>query len=324
MTTRLARRILWLMVCAACCVPSLAEQARFKLRFFSFVRFGGDLAHQTWNPRGQGLVYKVFEVDGVIVALEESGEFRGMFDRNAVSGAIKGKLSADRKLVEEVTCDYSFRVDIREEHWAVSLRDLPLEPSPSDPSLLAAYLEGTDANCRLVPLDQYVAGVSNEHTFPDGGRVVMEELLLSRIRCKIDPVANPGGFYKMVAENQIPAIDVSFKFLETPPQRTRPSAAKRPASRIEVDESVQAAKLVTRIEPTYPELPRRAGVEGNVLITLEIDEAGNVVQAEVERGHPLLSEAALAAVRQWKYEPTLVEGTPVRVLSRATVRFTLK
>jgi periplasmic protein TonB len=60
-----------------------------------------------------------------------------------------------------------------------------------------------------------------------------------------------------------------------------------------------------------------------VVVDAVIDDRGNVVQAHVVSGHPLLMTAALNAVLQWKYEPTLLNGTPVAVEMEVTVNFKL-
>jgi periplasmic protein TonB len=73
--------------------------------------------------------------------------------------------------------------------------------------------------------------------------------------------------------------------------------------------------------PAYPELARRGRVQGEVVIECTIDPSGRVVDATVSRGNPLFDEAALEAVRGWRYRPTLVDGIPVPVLMTVTVRF---
>jgi len=93
---------------------------------------------------------------------------------------------------------------------------------------------------------------------------------------------------------------------------------------IVVSGNVQASRLIRRVEPAYPPLARHAGVQGIVLLRVEVDEKGNVVQIEVVRGHPLLVNAAVEAVKQWKYRPTLVNGGAVPVIVTVTVRFALK
>jgi protein TonB len=75
------------------------------------------------------------------------------------------------------------------------------------------------------------------------------------------------------------------------------------------------------IKPEYPVLARQTRVQGTVVVDAVIDEKGNVVQAHAVSGHPLLIDAALKAVLQWKYEPTSLNGQPVAVELEVEVNF---
>ena len=87
---------------------------------------------------------------------------------------------------------------------------------------------------------------------------------------------------------------------------------------------IQAPTKIVDVLPEYPELARRARVAGPVIIEAIIDKQGNVVEARIMRGLRLgLDEAALAAVRQWKYTPTYYSGRPVDVILTVTVIFEL-
>jgi protein TonB len=77
------------------------------------------------------------------------------------------------------------------------------------------------------------------------------------------------------------------------------------------------------VDPEYPALARQAHLSGTVVINAVIDEHGNVVQARVVSGHPLLVSEALKAVLQWKYEPTTLNGQPVSVELQVQVHFNL-
>jgi protein TonB len=81
---------------------------------------------------------------------------------------------------------------------------------------------------------------------------------------------------------------------------------------------------VKDVAPVYPYLAIRTRVEGSVEIECRIDEAGRVVDAAAQRGHRLLAPAALDAVRQWRYTPTLLNGVPVSVIMTVTVHFRLR
>ena len=86
---------------------------------------------------------------------------------------------------------------------------------------------------------------------------------------------------------------------------------------------MQAPRLIRKIEPVYPALAKTTRTQGAVVLDCIIDEHGNVTQMKLVSGHPLLVEAAFAAVQQWKYQPTLLNGTPVAVEMHVTVNFVL-
>jgi protein TonB len=76
-------------------------------------------------------------------------------------------------------------------------------------------------------------------------------------------------------------------------------------------------------DPVYPPLAHETHIWGTVVVDAVIDEHGNVVQARVVSGHPLLMDAALKAVLLWKYEPTTLNGQPVSVELQVQVHFKL-
>ncbi len=75
--------------------------------------------------------------------------------------------------------------------------------------------------------------------------------------------------------------------------------------------------------PAYPPDAREARVQGVVIMDVTLSPTGEVSDVEVLRSVPLLDEAAVAAVRQWRYEPTLVDGEPVPILLTVTMNFSL-
>lgn len=93
---------------------------------------------------------------------------------------------------------------------------------------------------------------------------------------------------------------------------------------IRVGGNVQSSKLIRRVEPEYPELAKRARVQGIVLLQVLVGEQGNVTEVKIIRGHPLLNQAAVDAVKQWKYSPTLLNDEPVPVIATVTVNFVLR
>ncbi len=87
---------------------------------------------------------------------------------------------------------------------------------------------------------------------------------------------------------------------------------------------VKPPRLVKRVEPDYPALAREARIEGIVILEATTDVYGRVVNVRVLRPVPWLDEAAIAAVRQWVYEPLVINGRPRPVTFTVTVRFVLK
>jgi len=93
--------------------------------------------------------------------------------------------------------------------------------------------------------------------------------------------------------------------------------------RIRQGGSVQAALLVNKVTPVYPPLARQTRISGTVRLHAIISKTGSVESLEVLSGHPLLVRAAMDAVQQWRYKPTLLNGEPVEVDTTIDVIFSL-
>jgi protein TonB len=105
-----------------------------------------------------------------------------------------------------------------------------------------------------------------------------------------------------------------------PPQTSKPA----PPALFHVGGDVIAARLIYQLKPEYPQLARMARIEGAVELEAVISKDGTIQELKVLRGHPLLVKAALEAVRQWRYQPTLLNGEPIEVLTEITVNFKLE
>ena len=93
--------------------------------------------------------------------------------------------------------------------------------------------------------------------------------------------------------------------------------------RIRVGGNVQAANLVSQQRPVYPPLAKQARISGTVELSAIIGKDGRVQDLHVIKGHPLLVQSALDAVKNWVYRPTLLNGEPVEVSTTIDVNFTL-
>ena len=87
--------------------------------------------------------------------------------------------------------------------------------------------------------------------------------------------------------------------------------------------NIKAPKKIVDVPPVYPPVAKEAGVSGVVIIEARIGADGGVEDARVLRSIPLLDQAALDAVRQWRFVPTLLNGQATPVMITLTVNFTL-
>jgi protein TonB len=81
--------------------------------------------------------------------------------------------------------------------------------------------------------------------------------------------------------------------------------------------------LVHRVQPDYPPLARQARVQGQVVLRAMISREGTIENLQALSGHPMLVQAAVQAVRQWRYRPYVLNGEPVEVETQVTVNFIL-
>jgi protein TonB len=122
----------------------------------------------------------------------------------------------------------------------------------------------------------------------------------------------------------VPQIGV----VEGPPSeglwRTEPPPAPPPQTPIHWHTGIRVPQKIVDVAPVYPQIARDARAQGIVIIEATIDARGNVVAARVTKSVSLLDQAALDAVRQWKFSPTLLNGVPVPIIMTVTVRFILQ
>src|SRR5215831_2961699 len=124
----------------------------------------------------------------------------------------------------------------------------------------------------------------------------------------------PGGQIGGVIGSIVNSTSVAAavpKFVPPTPQRVR------------ISQGVTKGLLIQKIEPQYPSLARAARVQGEVVLSALIDGNGQINNLQLVSGHPMLVQAAIAAVKQWRYKPYLLNGQPVEVETTITVIFSL-
>ena len=108
-----------------------------------------------------------------------------------------------------------------------------------------------------------------------------------------------------------------------PPPPPPPPRREPPKQNIRIGGDVLEAKIIKRVMPVYPPLAKQMRLSGTVRLEGVIARDGRVANLQVVSGHPMLAAAAVDAVRQWLYRPTLLNGDPVEVIAPIDVRFIL-
>ena len=126
-------------------------------------------------------------------------------------------------------------------------------------------------------------------------------------------------FQRSVGVESIGVVHGTGELVEPPP----PPRPQAPVT-VRAGGDITPPQKIRDVAPIYPPIAQAAHIEGVVIIEATIDMDGRVQHARILRSAPLLDEAALAAVRQWMYTPTRLNGQPVSVVMTVTVHFRLK
>lgn len=167
---------------------------------------------------------------------------------------------------------------------------------------------------------------------PSSGRRILS---LSTRRGFFQPVAIPSKVVVLTEPDATPAPAPDFgsnnllggssllESLQKDPVVERPKVSAPASVPAQIGGDVEAAHIISQPQPAYPALARQARIQGTVLLHAIIDRDGRVIELQVISGHPLLVSAALAAVKQWRYQPTLLNNEPVEVDTTIRVDFVL-
>ena len=119
-------------------------------------------------------------------------------------------------------------------------------------------------------------------------------------------------------------VDVPAEGIAQAPASTE-TAKKPKLTRLRIGGSVQAAKLLNKVQPVYPDAARTSGVEGTVVLHAVVGMDGKPLSLQVMNGQvdPQLARAAIEAVSQWRYAPTLLNGEPIEIDTTISVNFRL-
>jgi protein TonB len=152
---------------------------------------------------------------------------------------------------------------------------------------------------------------------PDAARILADFVAPMDVP---DRILDETGFFGESTEGVPFPFGIPESWVDAPGGDIQETASPDP---VRVGGKVTAPRKRLHVNPTYPPLAAQSRVQGTVELEATIDENGNVVNLRVLRSIPLLDGAALEAVRQWKYEPTLLNGSPVPILMSVSVKFEL-
>jgi TonB family protein len=179
-----------------------------------------------------------------------------------------------------------------------------------------------------------VDGIDNIETIVEASRPQQEILKLDLNAVRADRLASAGparlhsAIIGGLPTNAHPP-------LPPPPSKPKPPASpirvsgkvqqepETPAAPIRVGGNVVAPNLIKATRPVYPPLAKLARAQGTVKLEATISKDGTIENLHLLSGPPLLVQAAMEAVQQWQYKPTIVNGEPVEVLTTIDVNFSL-
>lgn len=249
------------------------------------------------------------------------GVYLGMFEQSILAGdtaANKTRALAASLGVQSLVVAVAILIPLvfgdrlpRLQPWIATTLPLRAQPQP-EPIKSAAPASSAPSILRTPPRAINLASLNPHRPETIGATILSDSDTFS------SSFAGPNIGLDASVVSTLPAI------IAAPPQ-PRPIApvAKVPEKPRLVGGDVQAAKLIRKIIPQYPPLAKQARISGTVQLTGVIAKDGSIEQLQVVSGNPLLVPAALAAVKQWLYRPTFLNGQPVEVIAPIDVIFTL-
>ena len=117
-----------------------------------------------------------------------------------------------------------------------------------------------------------------------------------------------------------PQMGLSVPLPAIPPPTRKDAAVEQ---QVRVESNVEAANLIKKVVPVYPQIARTTRIQGTVRFTAHIGKDGRILNLKFVSGPSVLVDSASAAVKQWVYRPTLLNGQPVEVITQIDVNFTL-
>lgn len=153
----------------------------------------------------------------------------------------------------------------------------------------------------------------------EGHQLLNQAALDAVIRWQYAPTVIEGKVAPVITTVRVQFSPV--KVMHDADEKSPPGVAAPKREPVRTSGDYLENRVIRRVEPEYPPLARAHRISGVVLLQVVLNENGEVYEVKVVRGHPLLQQAAVDAVRQWKFKPTLMNGEPVPILGTIAVIF---
>jgi len=177
-----------------------------------------------------------------------------------------------------------------------------------------------DTETVLLELDPHLANLSSAAwrfaIGPVPAPIIEHEPVAAPVQAAVPPPAEP----ESVAQQ--PAKDAAAGTANEP-VAAPPTAVENPPAPVKIPDDVIAASIITKTRPIYPAKARAANIHGDVVLHATIDKEGKISNVQVLSGDESLTQAAVEAVRQWRYKPMLSDGQPREVDTIITITFSL-
>lgn len=194
-------------------------------------------------------------------------------------------------------------------HW----KDIMVGPPPSAPPVEPQATHASNATSTTPAVRQHRAFVFEPKANPQTAATTSTDFAPDTPPA----LGVPDGVGGRISNTFLPNV------VALPPPPPKPVEKRQPSAPVRVTSQLQMAMLLRKVTPAYPPLARSAGISGVVRLVGTIGRDGTIQNLQVVSGNPLLTQAALDAVRQWVYKPTLLNGVPVEVIAPIEVNFTL-
>ena len=190
-------------------------------------------------------------------------------------------------------------------------------PTPHQPLMFdASHVMLVDIQPPATPRRAATAGTASAGVSPDAAPIVAPNGVIGETRLE-DGSALSAGLIAGVESGLPAAVDglrIGSVALPPPP----------PTAPVRLHVGMKAPRKIVDVAPAYPAVARSARVQGVVILEAVLDAKGRVESVRVLRSIPLLDQAAVDAVQQWRFTPALLNNEPVPVVMTVTVNFTLR